>query len=216
MAKLQPINFEQVLRELKQKRLELDRAIGGIEALIALGPLAGFATKNANSWNDEQFAENNANKIATSISSGINAALTGPGFVSGSFEFAANLAKNRRTSDRAHQAFAGMSILQASKQLLAQHARPMTAIELAQLLLQGGYHAQSANFSNTVAAVLNRCDKSGGNVIRVGKNLFTLVTERKGSTELSRNGFSSSITAKASNNPSNLQQDQLDSKDSHE
>jgi hypothetical protein len=214
MAKIQPINFQQVLRELQQKRLELDRAIAGIEALIALGPIGSFHANNAPSLDHDQFVEPSTMRAAANQANGQTMATSG--LSSASFELAANLAKNRRASDRAHQAFAGLSILQASKQLLAHHARPMTAIELAQLLLQGGYHAQSANFSNTVAAVLNRCDKSGGNVIRVGKNLFTLVTERKGSTELSRNGFSSSLTAKVSNNPSNLQQDQLDSKDSHE
>lgn len=210
MAKIQPINFQAVLLELKQKRLELDRAIAGIEALIALGPLAGFQAQSAINKHNEYLVQNMEAREASSFSNGVGSAIAGS--QSGSFELATNLAKNRRASDRSHQAYAGMSILKASKELLAQHGRPMTAIELAQLLLQGGYHAESANFSNTVAAVLNRCDKAGGNVIRVGKNLFTLVTERKNSN---KDVIDLSL-ANAAGNPPHLQQDQLGTKDSHE
>jgi hypothetical protein len=71
--------------------------------------------------------------------------------------------------------FDGLSILTATRDLLAEAKEPRTAVEIAQLLVSGGYQAKSRNFANTVAAVLNRCDKSGGDIIRVGKNLFTLV-----------------------------------------
>jgi hypothetical protein len=74
--------------------------------------------------------------------------------------------------------FLGKSILSAARGLLAKSEQPLTATELAQTLIAGGYPARSKNFANTVAAVLNRCDKTGGNVIRVGKNLFTLVNQR--------------------------------------
>ncbi len=74
--------------------------------------------------------------------------------------------------------FLGKSILSAARSLLAKSEQPLTATELAQALIAGGYPARSKNFANTVAAVLNRCDKTGGNVIRVGKNLFTLVNQR--------------------------------------
>ncbi len=71
--------------------------------------------------------------------------------------------------------FDGLSILTATRDVLAEAREPRTATEIAQLLVSGGYQAKSRNFPNTVAAVLNRCDKTGGDIIRVGKNLFTLV-----------------------------------------
>ncbi len=71
--------------------------------------------------------------------------------------------------------FDGISILSATRKILSEAKEPRTASEIAALLVSGGYLAKSRNFGNTVAAVLNRCDKTGGDIIRVGKNLFTLV-----------------------------------------
>jgi hypothetical protein len=76
----------------------------------------------------------------------------------------------------------GQSILTAARTVLSQSKQAQTAHELATAIIAGGYPAKSRNFANTVAAVLNRCDKTGGNVIRVGKNLFTLVDERQAIT----------------------------------
>jgi hypothetical protein len=86
--------------------------------------------------------------------------------------------------------FQGVSILEGCRVLLQESSKPQTANQLSAALISQGYPASSKNFFNTVAAVLNRCDKTGGNVIRVGKNLFTLVDERK------------TVTTSNTNNPS--------------
>jgi hypothetical protein len=83
----------------------------------------------------------------------------------------------------------GQSILTAARFVLSQSKKPQTANELAMAIVAGGYPAKSRNFANTVAAVLNRCDKTGGNVIRVGKNLFTLVDERQAITTPTKGDF---------------------------
>jgi hypothetical protein len=87
-------------------------------------------------------------------------------------------AEFRQNRSNVAMAYSGQSILTAARAVLSQSKQAQTAHELATAIIAGGYPAKSRNFANTVAAVLNRCDKTGGNVIRVGKNLFTLVDER--------------------------------------
>lgn len=91
---------------------------------------------------------------------------------------------NLKPQDRiATSLYRGQGILTAARLVLSQSKQTRTAHELAEAVIAGRYPARSRNFANTVAAVLNRCDKTGGNVIRVGKNLFTLVDERHAITD---------------------------------
>jgi hypothetical protein len=146
MTQTTPVDYAELLLDLRNKRRQIDQAIVGIEALIALqapielgDPLNAGAPKSSEDH---------------------------------------RLTKVHAPGDQDSGPFFDKSILSAARGLLAKSEQPLTATALAQSLIAGGYPARSKNFSNTVAAVLNRCDKTGGNVIRVGKNLFTLVNQR--------------------------------------
>ncbi len=84
-------------------------------------------------------------------------------------------------SRRAGQ-FDGLSILSAARIALERAGEPLTCHELAQILIDGGYRARSKDFPNTIAAVLNRCDKTGGDIARVGKNLFSIIDRQQALT----------------------------------
>jgi hypothetical protein len=84
-------------------------------------------------------------------------------------------------SRRAGQ-FDGLSILSAARIALERAGEPLTCHELAQILIDGGYPARSKDFPNTIAAVLNRCDKTGGDITRVGKNLFSKIDRQQALT----------------------------------
>jgi hypothetical protein len=146
MTRTTSIDYAELLLDLRNKRRQIDQAIAGIEALIALqAPI----------------------ELGDPLNAGAPKKRLGQG-----------LAFVLSEVDAERGPFIGKSILSAARGLLAKSDQPLTATELAQALIEGGYPARSKNFPNTVAAVLNRCDKTGGNVIRVGKNLFTLVNQR--------------------------------------
>jgi hypothetical protein len=134
-----------VLSDLRKKRSRLDAAIRAIETL-----LAGDAS-----------AVDSTDQISNSPFELV--------------ELTQNHLVNETREVRRRGPFDGISILSATRKILSEAKEPRTATEIAALLVSGGYLAKSRNFGNTVAAVLNRCDKTGGDVIRVGKNLFTLV-----------------------------------------
>ncbi len=154
MTRTTPIDYAELLLDLRSRRRQIDQAIAGIEALIELqAPI----------------------ELGDPLNAGKTVALTNQ--------------SNLRAGEQRHNdtdldpaadrgPFLGKSILSAARSVLAKHDQPMTANELSDALIKGGYPAKSKNFANTVAAVLNRCDKTGGNIIRVGKNLFTLVNQR--------------------------------------
>jgi hypothetical protein len=149
-----PADYTDLLLDLRHRRRQIDQAIAGIEALIALqAPIELGDPLNATA------SAEMASRRATQPTAHSN-----------------DRSSIEGSSDRG--AFLGKSILSAARSVLAKSDQPMTAAELSEALISGGYPARSKNFANTVAAVLNRCDKTGGNIIRVGKNLFTMVNQR--------------------------------------
>lgn len=147
-------DYTDLLIDLHHRRRQIDQAIAGIEALIALqAPI----------------------ELGDPLNAGPD--LRPPSRVDGRL-LAPSKGNKEFNSSNDKSPFLGKSILSAARSVLAKSDQPMTATELSETLINGGYPARSKNFANTVAAVLNRCDKTGGNIIRVGKNLFTLVNQR--------------------------------------
>jgi hypothetical protein len=145
-------DLARVLTDLRQKRARLDEAIRAIEDLL------GNSNVDSASDSPQSARFELLDALDQQHSSGYSNAPMRQG------------------------PFDGLSILTATREVLAQAREPRTAIEIASLLVSGGYQAKSRNFANTVAAVLNRCDKTGGDIIRVGKNLFTLVERNQAFT----------------------------------
>lgn len=70
--------------------------------------------------------------------------------------------------------FFGMSIPDATKKYLLMSKKPKSTQEIADALLSGGMTSMSDNFSNSVGSVLNRQDKSGGEIVRVSRGMWGL------------------------------------------
>jgi hypothetical protein len=71
--------------------------------------------------------------------------------------------------------FFGMTIVGATKKLLAMRRRTMTTPEIVQALRLGGIsNAKSENFANSVAAGLSREDANDGDVVRVQRGTWGL------------------------------------------
>lgn len=73
-------------------------------------------------------------------------------------------------------AFFGLSIVEASKKLLGMAKRPQSAEQIADALRRGGMLNTSKNFPNTVMSVLNRNDKAGGDIVKVGPGSYGLAS----------------------------------------
>jgi len=70
--------------------------------------------------------------------------------------------------------FFGMTIVEASKKYLAMMKRPQSSPTIAEALNNGGYLFTSDSPVQTVNSLLNRSDKQGGDIVRVGKGMFGL------------------------------------------
>ena len=63
--------------------------------------------------------------------------------------------------------FLGLGIEEGVKKLLSLRKRPMSAQEIAADLLAGGLHLKSETPANTIASVLSRAFKAGGEIVRI-------------------------------------------------
>ena len=75
-------------------------------------------------------------------------------------------------------AFLGRTVVEAAKELLAAHGRPLRNAEIAEGIMAGGVQLKSANPANTIGAILMRRWKQVGDVSRVGRGLWTLAERR--------------------------------------
>jgi len=71
-------------------------------------------------------------------------------------------------------AFFNLSVPDATRKLLKMRKRPQSTQEIAAALEAGGVLHQSANFANTVGAVLARIDKGGGDIVKLDRAKFGL------------------------------------------
>ena len=71
-------------------------------------------------------------------------------------------------------AFVGRTVVEAAKELLAMHGRPLKNAEIADGIMAGGVQLKSANPPNTVGAILMRRSKQVGDVSHVGRGLWAL------------------------------------------
>lgn len=65
--------------------------------------------------------------------------------------------------------FFNLSIPDAARKLLTMRKRAQTTQEITSALEAGGFKHQSEAFGNTVGSVLNRIDKAGGDIVKVGR-----------------------------------------------
>jgi hypothetical protein len=78
------------------------------------------------------------------------------------------------TAEIRPDSFFGMSIPEAAKKFLVMSKKPRSTQEIAEALLNGGMTSASGNFANSVGSVLNRQDKSSGEIVRVSRGLWGL------------------------------------------
>lgn len=71
-------------------------------------------------------------------------------------------------------AFFGASILDATKKYLGMARSPRTTQQITEALLSGGMRSDSDNFANSVGSVLNRVDRLGGSIVKVGRGMWGL------------------------------------------
>lgn len=72
--------------------------------------------------------------------------------------------------------FFGLSIPDAVRKLLNMRKRALPTQEIASALEMGGFKHQSGAFGNTVGSVLNRIDKAGGDIVKVGRAQWGLAS----------------------------------------
>lgn len=70
--------------------------------------------------------------------------------------------------------FFGLTVLQAAVKYLGMVKRPTSSIDIAKGLVSGGYLFSTDKPNETVAAILNRNDAKGGEVVRISKGLYGL------------------------------------------
>lgn len=70
--------------------------------------------------------------------------------------------------------FAGLSIAEAAKRLLAMKKQPMTTPEILAGLLAGGVVFSTATPGNTVGSVLHRETRQGNDVVSIGRGKWAL------------------------------------------
>jgi hypothetical protein len=70
--------------------------------------------------------------------------------------------------------FLGMGIEEGVRSLLRIRKRAMTAQEIASDLLAGGLHLKSETPANTIASVLSRAFKGGGDIVRISRGQWGL------------------------------------------
>lgn len=70
--------------------------------------------------------------------------------------------------------FFKMSVPDATRKFLQMRKRPQATQDIANALEQGGVFHSSKDFPNTVGTVLTRIDKSGGDIIKIGRAKFGL------------------------------------------
>jgi HB1, ASXL, restriction endonuclease HTH domain len=78
------------------------------------------------------------------------------------------------TSQIPSGAFLGMGIEEAVRALLRIRKRAMSAQEIAADLLTGGLHLKSETPANTIASVLSRAYKAGGDIVRISRGQWGL------------------------------------------
>ena len=71
-------------------------------------------------------------------------------------------------------AFVGQTIVDAARELLADHRGPLKNAEIVAGLEVGGLHLKSVNPANTVGAVLMRRWKQVGDIKRIGRGMWAL------------------------------------------
>jgi len=71
-------------------------------------------------------------------------------------------------------AFIGKTVVEAAKELLAAHGKPLKNGDIAAGIAAGGLHLKSANPANTVGAILMRRWKQVGDIAHVGRGTWAL------------------------------------------
>lgn len=142
------IDYRIVLDDLKRRRTHIDGAINAIESL--LNDRESQLPEPTNSGQSKPAPSGSLLNLSPSTERGAQIAVV----------------SNR---------FARTSIVEAARILMRERGQPLSAQAIAIALTEQGYVAKSRNLTNTVASVLNRHDKTGGDVIRVGRNMFSLV-----------------------------------------
>lgn len=85
-------------------------------------------------------------------------------------------ANDRGQQEVQFDTFFGLSIPDAVRKLLNMRKRAMPTQEIASALEAGGLKHQSGAFGNTVGSVLNRIDKAGGDIVKVGRAQWGLAS----------------------------------------
>lgn len=163
-----PVDYDLVLRDLRRRHAQLENAIKAIEGLLA-GTDWGSYPDNEHTQLTPSNQRTNASYPALS---------TQPPPRNPSAQSALGSRGSSPVLVLGHR-FSRSSILQASRILMKERGQAMSAQAIANALTEQGYIAKSRNLTNTVASVLNRHDKVGGDIIRVGRNLFSLVSAKE-------------------------------------
>lgn len=85
-------------------------------------------------------------------------------------------ANDRGQQEVRFDTFFGLSIPDAVRKLLNMRKRALPTQEIASALETGGLKHQSGAFANTVGSVLNRIDKAGGDIVKVGRAQWGLAS----------------------------------------
>jgi len=88
--------------------------------------------------------------------------------------FGIPMAATNEAGQIASGTFLGLGIEDAVKSLLRIRKRAMSAQEIAADLLAGGVHLKSETPANTIASVLSRAFKAGGEIVRISRGQWGL------------------------------------------
>lgn len=138
---------------LIEKRDQLNQAIAAVEGLVKIASGADFIES----------------AIKTIVAKSLGSMPIG-GSEDGTTDDGAEEASIIIRSDQ----FFGKSVMDATVEYLGLMKKPRSAQEIIDAIKSGGYLFQTNNPAPSVTSTLNRSHTNGGQVVRVGKNMFGL------------------------------------------